>query len=172
MSNLRLAEAFQLRGVSAVFKLCAIRIADQTHEYETQFTLCMQDIADFACCTLDTAEGVLGELVYHHYIASWQYLDEETTDFELWYFPRNAPPRRPTRGNLSPSTRRAVFERDGEVCAYCKTDSGPFHIDHIMPKSRGGSDNLENLTVACAPCNLSKRDKTLEEWDGRQCERG
>lgn len=171
MSNLRLCEAFQLRGVSAVFKLCAIRIADQTHEYEIQFTLCMQDIADFACCTLDTAEGVLNELVFHHYIASWQYLGEETTEFELWHFPRELPARRVSR-DLSPSVRRAVFARDGEVCAYCGTTEGPFHIDHIHPKSRGGSDDLENLTVACAPCNLSKRDKTLEEWGGRQCERG
>jgi putative hemolysin len=63
--------------------------------------------------------------------------------------------------------RKAVKERDGNVCAYCDSKDGPFHLDHIVPWSRGGQHTIENLTVACAPCNWSKGDKTLDEWRPR-----
>lgn len=38
------------------------------------------------------------------------------------------------------------------------------HIDHVIPRSRGGTDDMDNLAVSCAPCNLSKGDKLLSEW--------
>lgn len=60
--------------------------------------------------------------------------------------------------------RRAVFERDGERCVYCGAVDGPFHLDHVFPFSRGGSTTIENLVVACVPCNLSKGSKMPEEW--------
>jgi len=68
------------------------------------------------------------------------------------------------RRPLAPSLRQEVFERDGFVCAYCGSQEGPFEVDHVHPWSRGGRDDLENLTVACRPCNQSKRDRTVEEW--------
>jgi 5-methylcytosine-specific restriction endonuclease McrA len=63
--------------------------------------------------------------------------------------------------------RAAVFRRDGAQCVYCSDTTGPFHLDHIMPQSRGGTDVASNLAVACATCNISKRDKTPEEWGGK-----
>lgn len=58
----------------------------------------------------------------------------------------------------------AVWERDGNLCTYCGTVDGPFEIDHIYPWSLGGPDTVENLCVACAPCNRSKGNKLLSEW--------
>jgi hypothetical protein len=58
----------------------------------------------------------------------------------------------------------AVMQRDGECCRYCGTEDGPFHLDHILPVSRGGDHALDNLTVACAACNMSKGAMTPEEW--------
>ncbi len=65
------------------------------------------------------------------------------------------PPRRPV---LSRVRRLDVFERDGPFCAYCdvELDETTFTIDHIEAFSRGGSDDPENLTVACRSCNSSK----------------
>ena len=60
--------------------------------------------------------------------------------------------------------REQVMSRDGEVCAYCGTSDGPFHVDHIRPLSRGGDNSLDNLCVSCAPSNLSKGAKMLGEW--------
>lgn len=59
--------------------------------------------------------------------------------------------------------REMVFERDGYECRYCGcTDE--LAVDHIIPLSRGGTNDPENLTPACKPCNSSKRDKLVEEW--------
>lgn len=35
-----------------------------------------------------------------------------------------------------------------------------FHVDHIVPKSKNGTDELENLELLCISCNLSKSDRT------------
>ena len=69
---------------------------------------------------------------------------------------------------LSPKVRAAVFSRDGAACVYCGDAEGPFHIDHIKPVAKGGTDALNNLCVACAKCNLSKGAKSLNEWVGHE----
>jgi HNH endonuclease len=60
--------------------------------------------------------------------------------------------------------RSLVFRRDDYTCQYCGSRDLPLHCDHAIPVSRGGSDELENLVTACKPCNLSKHNKTPEEW--------
>lgn len=62
------------------------------------------------------------------------------------------------------SVRRLVISRDGNVCRYCGSTEGPFHIDHVHPVALGGTSSPDNLALACAPCNLSKGARTLEEW--------
>ncbi len=61
--------------------------------------------------------------------------------------------------------RRVIFERDGGICMKCgesaKKDS--FHVDHIIPISRGGDEwALENLELSHPKCNLSKGAKTRQ----------
>lgn len=62
------------------------------------------------------------------------------------------------------ATRRIVAERAVWCCEYCKSQEQfspqPFTVDHFVPKSKGGSDDLENLALACQGCNGSKLDKT------------
>lgn len=60
--------------------------------------------------------------------------------------------------------RSIVFIRDGFRCRYCGSTEQPLHCDHVVPVSRGGTNDLSNLACACAFCNLSKGDKLLEEW--------
>ena len=67
------------------------------------------------------------------------------------------------RGRES-GTRRIVFERDNHTCQYCGATNVPLHVDHVHPRSRGGNDDMENLTTACGRCNSSKGNKTLDEW--------
>lgn len=63
------------------------------------------------------------------------------------------------------SKRFKVLMRDGFKCRYCgkKSDEKQLEVDHIIPRSRGGSNNLENLITSCFECNRGKRDKTLIE---------
>ncbi len=49
------------------------------------------------------------------------------------------------------------------ACAYCGTTKGRIDVDHILPRSRGGTDAWNNLVLACVPCNERKGDRTPEE---------
>jgi len=58
-------------------------------------------------------------------------------------------------------SRRAVFARDGHRCQYC--DARADSIDHVVPRSRGGTHTWENVVAACRRCNGTKRDRLLHE---------
>jgi 5-methylcytosine-specific restriction endonuclease McrA len=60
-------------------------------------------------------------------------------------------------------SRRALFARDGWRCAYCGASSSRLTLDHVVPRSKGGESSWENVVTACAPCNLRKGDRTLEQ---------
>lgn len=61
--------------------------------------------------------------------------------------------------------RRQVFRRDNYTCRYCgRHVEGEVHCDHVIPLSRGGKTELDNLVTACPACNLSKHNKTPDEW--------
>ncbi len=64
------------------------------------------------------------------------------------------------RALVSP-LRNTVLARDGGKCRYCGCTPKNVHIDHVKPVSRGGRSVLDNLVVACAPCNLAKGAKDL-----------
>jgi 5-methylcytosine-specific restriction endonuclease McrA len=55
-------------------------------------------------------------------------------------------------------TRRAVFARDDWTCQYCGARSN-LTVDHVIPRSKGGSSSWENIVASCAPCNRRKGDQ-------------
>ncbi|MGY1620616.1 HNH endonuclease [Geodermatophilus sp. SYSU D00965] len=60
-----------------------------------------------------------------------------------------------------PLSRRAVFARDGSSCVYC--GSSATSIDHVVPRSRGGTHTWDNVVAACRRCNHTKADRSLAE---------
>ena len=60
-------------------------------------------------------------------------------------------------------SRRALFARDGWRCVYCGSSGGRLTLDHVVPRSKGGESVWENVVTACAPCNLRKGDRSLEQ---------
>jgi 5-methylcytosine-specific restriction endonuclease McrA len=60
-------------------------------------------------------------------------------------------------------SRRALFARDGWSCAYCGSTGVRLTLDHVVPRSRGGDSAWENVVASCAPCNLRKGNRLLEE---------
>jgi hypothetical protein len=60
--------------------------------------------------------------------------------------------------------RHQIILRDGYACRYCGTTTRRLELDHIHPLSRGGSNDDDNLALACSPCNLAKGTKTVDEW--------
>lgn len=85
-------------------------------------------------------------------------------------------------GKVPKSIRRAVFVRDGLICAACrllgfkvqhkgssfgvhtKEDGVYLSIDHILAASRGGNNDLLNLRVLCTRCNTGKGRKPDGAW--------
>lgn len=61
-------------------------------------------------------------------------------------------------------TRRAVFARDGWACQYCGARSN-LTVDHVIPRSKGGSSEWDNIVASCAPCNRRKGDLTPAQAD-------
>ena len=62
-------------------------------------------------------------------------------------------------------SRKNIFLRDGERCMYCgeRFKTRELTLDHIIPKSRGGSPSWSNLVSCCAKDNHRKGDRTPEE---------
>ncbi|PWT70177.1 MAG: HNH endonuclease [Chloroflexi bacterium] len=72
------------------------------------------------------------------------------------------------RGDLAGiEVREYLLLKWGYRCAYCHqqaTSTNWWEIDHIMPRSRGGSDRVSNLALACHKCNSTKGDQTALEF--------
>jgi 5-methylcytosine-specific restriction endonuclease McrA len=60
------------------------------------------------------------------------------------------------------------FASQKGCCWHCGLPiNGTFHVDHLIPVSRGGSNDARNIVISCPSCNLSKSDKLPHEWNGR-----
>jgi 5-methylcytosine-specific restriction endonuclease McrA len=60
--------------------------------------------------------------------------------------------------------REYLLEKWGRKCAYCDAAGVPLNIDHIVPRSCGGSSRVSNLTLACIPCNQAKGSMPVREF--------
>jgi 5-methylcytosine-specific restriction endonuclease McrA len=62
-------------------------------------------------------------------------------------------------------SRRNVFKRDHYTCQYCGVQPGSeeLSIDHVIPRSQGGTSTWENCVLACVACNKRKSDRSLRE---------
>ncbi|MFD8304336.1 RNA-guided endonuclease IscB [Streptomyces sp. NPDC059690] len=67
------------------------------------------------------------------------------------------------RGPLAGTTVRSYLHaRWNGSCAYCGTTGVPLNIEHLRPRSRGGSNRISNLVLACVPCNRAKGSRPVE----------
>jgi len=65
---------------------------------------------------------------------------------------------------------RKVFSRRFIKCYYCqrRTSTKAVHVDHIVPRSKGGKTKADNLCAACPDCNLSKHAALIPDWQKRR----
>jgi 5-methylcytosine-specific restriction endonuclease McrA len=78
---------------------------------------------------------------------------------------------RPNRESLSKRLGRVAAQikaRDGHACVYCgataESSGSPLHLDHLIPRNKGGADLPENLVLACRSCNCRRHDLPLAAW--------
>ncbi|KKN76666.1 hypothetical protein LCGC14_0367570, partial [marine sediment metagenome] len=69
-------------------------------------------------------------------------------------------PKRPVKFN-----RRNIFARDGNCCQYCGNKHTPseLSLDHVIPRSRGGHSDWDNIVCCCVKCNVRKGGRTPRE---------
>ena len=60
--------------------------------------------------------------------------------------------------------REYLLAKFNRTCQYCGVTDKPFEVDHIHPKSKGGSDRVSNLTLACHDCNQSKGNQGIKDF--------
>lgn len=66
-----------------------------------------------------------------------------------------------------PFNKKNIFRRDNNTCQYCGEVGRDLTIDHVVPRSRGGSTGWENVVCCCRNCNARKGDRLPEEVDLR-----
>jgi len=60
--------------------------------------------------------------------------------------------------------REYVLEKWDRKCAYCGAELVPLEVEHIAPRSKGGSNRVSNLTLACISCNQAKGNRSVEDF--------
>ena len=60
--------------------------------------------------------------------------------------------------------REYLLEKFNRTCAYCGAKDTPLEVEHIKPKSKGGSNRVSNLAIACVPCNQAKSNLDIKEF--------
>ena len=86
------------------------------------------------------------------------------SDDELWEYFKGLNKKKPAkqkRNPISKSIRHEVFKRDNYKCVECGATKEDIrlHVDHILPVSQGGNDELDNLQTLCETCNLAKSNR-------------
>ena len=60
--------------------------------------------------------------------------------------------------------RNYLLEKHNRKCFYCGKTVSKFEVEHMTPRTRGGSDRIDNLTLSCHDCNQKKNTLTAEEF--------
>ncbi len=90
---------------------------------------------------------------------------ESSGPFQRWGYDGPITPRLPDRDWWQ--LRAKILRRDDHRCRYCTEQAPRMCVDHVVPLSRGGTNDEDNLVGCCVSCNSSKCDRLLDEWNGR-----
>jgi len=72
--------------------------------------------------------------------------------------------RKGAQGKYTPNDIEKQFNAQKGKCYWCNRKLTKYHVDHIIPLVRGGSNWPDNIVIACPSCNTSKGDKLPHEW--------
>ena len=64
--------------------------------------------------------------------------------------------------------REYLLQKWNRTCAYCGATDTPLEVEHIVPRSKGGSNRVSNLAIACVPCNQAKSNQDIRDFLAEQ----
>jgi hypothetical protein len=95
----------------------------------------------------------------------WAKANPEKVNENLW---KRRARKMNAEGSHTSEDIRRQYQNQGGLCWWCGKDVGDtYHADHVVPLSRGGSDNASNIVISCPSCNQSKHSKLPNEWRGK-----
>lgn len=129
-------------------------------------------VSKWCNCSLEEASVIISDL--HH--LGWLEFGENPESGRVEYFnpqmvavfvaelwPNGKREKGEKQWHASAAQRREIYDRDGHKCHYCGSQEN-LSLDHIIPRSKGGSDKSDNLLTCCKSCNSSKGVKSYEEF--------
>ncbi len=60
--------------------------------------------------------------------------------------------------------REYLLTKFGRRCVYCGATDTRLEVEHLVPRSQGGSDRVSNLAIACHPCNQAKGNQNIKDF--------
>lgn len=67
-------------------------------------------------------------------------------------------------GSYTAQQIQDLLKRQKRKCYYCHKRLEKYHVEHVIPLSRGGSNDISNIVIACPTCNMRKHDRLPHEW--------
>lgn len=149
----RFAESLPVGKFKKFLVNCGGQLLHETNEYEV--------------IRLQTDKGV--EILYRKQsgLLTWTtelvkaYMAYKSGGKVQW---RGSKKRRVNR-KRGPVVLQTLFQRDGAVCWFCTKplDANTATIEHLLNISNGGNNHINNLTIACGPCNQKARNMCITE---------
>lgn len=161
--------AEQQKCGSPLEKLILVTLAGRVGAGDLLEVVVHQELAEYCCSTADDVVDAIEDLCRRRLLWSMAgNRDEQTIAFPWWRSHKQFPTLAEETETFAWPVREALMTAQQGKCWYCGIglDDHPQtpHIDHQVPKSRGGPDTISNLVLACAPCNTSKNARTVSEY--------
>jgi len=103
----------------------------------------------------------VGYFMWRNRPVQWAWLMHDM--FNVEFVDDGQPVKKPTSPKWRSALAQALAERDGRSCCTQCGSLDRIDIDHIIPQSRGGTDDLSNLRLLCRRCNSKKGAKMPNE---------
>ena len=147
-------------------KLLLLRIADGVGS-GLRYVFSIDALAAYCCASRSACVAALLRMDESGLLSVFAMVEEVEVALP-WYRPPAPPKDKPKREFQNrPDLRHEMWVRQDGCCWYCGDDLAEGdtpHIDHQMPISRGGADDIANFVLSCGRCNIRKGAKTLEEF--------
>lgn len=147
-------EEFHIRELSRMIKSTPINVQKELKNLQLAGLLESRHLGNMILYKLRKESSIVEGLKMVFLHAKNEYPTKEGIQY------RRMTESKPYKKTLPKGIRHEVLKRDDFRCVECGATNkqSPLQVDHIIPLSKGGTDELDNLRTLCNTCNISKSD--------------